>query len=75
MPNRPSTRTGVLVLSVWREEDATLRARITHTPDVLSETRTSVAAGGGVDDICSIVRAWLDSFARGDDSVTGTNLR
>jgi hypothetical protein len=69
MASRPRRRTGVLVLRVWREDDETLRARITHTADVLSGTRTNVAAVG-VDDICGVVRAWLQLFERGDDAVT-----
>jgi hypothetical protein len=59
----------MLVLRVWREEDETLRARITHTLDLLSETQTSSAVVG-VDDICQAVRSWLEVVARGDDSVT-----
>ena len=63
MASRPRRRTGVLVLRVWCEDDETLRARITHTVDVVSETRTNVAAVG-VNDICEVVRAWLQLFER-----------
>jgi hypothetical protein len=69
MASRPRRRTGVLVLRVWCEDDETLRARIMHTLDVVSETRTNVAAAG-VDDICGVVRSWLELFERGDESVT-----
>ena len=70
MSSRPKKRTGVLVLRAWRESGVAVRARITHTADVLSDTQTSVAASG-VDDICEVVRTWLELFERGDDSVTG----
>jgi hypothetical protein len=69
MASRPTRRTGVLVLRVWREGDVGVRARITHTSDVLLDSETSIAVCG-VDHICEVVRAWLELFEHRDDSVT-----
>ena len=55
----------MLVLRVWREEDQELRARITHTSDVLSQTQTMLVASG-VDQICEFVRSWLEHLQRSD---------
>jgi hypothetical protein len=58
----------MLLLRVWRE-DHQLVARILETQDVMTGKQTSRAAAG-IDQICEIVRSWLESVASGDDSVT-----
>jgi hypothetical protein len=69
MQGRSIERASMLVLRVWREEDHELRARITQTPDVLAHSQTTLAASG-VEQICAVVRSWLEQLQRGDASVT-----
>ena len=58
----------MLVLRVWIEAGARagegLRARVTSEQELGSGDRVTVAAAT-VDEIVSIVREWLDSFAAG----------
>ena len=56
--------TAVLLLSVWyeREHPTPLRARITQTGDV-ERPGTSVVAAGTADDICAVVKQWIEAFA------------
>jgi hypothetical protein len=57
-------RTGILLVRVWLEGDRTsgLRARIVRMLDVeRGETLESVA--GSVDEVCDVVRTWLESFS------------
>ena len=67
-------RAALLILRLWteREDPGTLRARITHTRDLAfpGQTRT---ASGSPDDICAIVKDWLDGIAGSsvDDSTFG----
>jgi hypothetical protein len=67
-------RAALLILRLWteREDPGTLRARITHTRDLAlpGQTRT---ASGSPDDICAVVRDWLEAIARpsGDDGTFG----
>jgi hypothetical protein len=59
-------RTGVLVLSAWVEAhgDNGLRVRITETaPDGAAQVTSRAAAT--VDDVCSLVRSWLEELLRG----------
>jgi hypothetical protein len=50
----------MLVLRVWCEGgDGRLRARITDSSDVFSGEQRTLAAGG-VDEICAVVREWLE---------------
>ena len=49
----------MLVLRVWSEADGRLRARITDSNDVFSGERRTLAAVG-VDEICTVVRTWLE---------------
>jgi hypothetical protein len=52
----------VLVIRVWKENRAPLRARLTHILDSGSgEEATAVAET--VDGVCAAVRAWLGVFA------------
>jgi hypothetical protein len=61
-------RSSVIVLTVWTEssDPHDLRARVAAVvAEELREDRESFAASG-VDDVCARLRAWLESFARGD---------
>jgi hypothetical protein len=71
MQRRPTERTSLLVLRMWREDGGELRARITQTPDVLAHAQTTVVASGP-DQICRIVCSWVEELARGDVSVTNS---
>jgi hypothetical protein len=59
-------RSGVLVLRVWVEYNpvVTLRARITQSMGEEGEA-SSVTVAAGVDDVCAVVRVWLEEFAAG----------
>jgi hypothetical protein len=62
-------RTAVLVIRAWAERSAEnpLRARITQTLDISTETSVQKIAGSEAE-VISIVRAWLREFkAAGDD--------
>ena len=66
--NRRVPRTepaAVLVLSVWRESDASddLRARIMYTTEASKPVTRAVA--GTVDDVCGAVRDWIVSQVAG----------
>ena len=50
----------VIVIRMWREGDA-VRARITHTRDVVNADPTSEAIGS-VEEIIQIVRDRIESF-------------
>jgi len=74
--NEPAPyRSGVLILRLWVEANhATgLRARITQMLDT-SRTEHSVAVAASADDICAIVKDWVEAFAdpsgNGDGTVT-----
>jgi hypothetical protein len=56
-------RTGVLVVRVWMEGDAPLRARLTATDDLSAPVQEESAASG-VDEIVAAVRGWLERFVR-----------
>jgi hypothetical protein len=49
----------MLVLRVWSEADGRLRARITDSNDVFSGEQRTLAAVGA-EEICTVVRAWLE---------------
>jgi hypothetical protein len=59
-----SSRSGVLVIRVWPEDEdgAGLRARITMLSDPQSEDTTAAIAAGR-DAIVAHVQSWLDEFA------------
>jgi hypothetical protein len=66
---RDNVCSSVIVLTVWVEGDDPndLRARFAvATSDAAGEGRESFAACG-IDGICVRLRAWLETFARGDD--------
>jgi hypothetical protein len=54
-------RVGVLVIRIWLEAGSGPRARITATFDILNEVPTIVTASS-VEEVCSIVREWLQDF-------------
>ena len=68
-------RSGVLILRLWIEANHAkgLRARITQMLDT-ARTEQSVAVAASANDICAIVKDWVDAFAApssdGDGSVT-----
>lgn len=68
-------RTGVVVIRAWTEShQEPLRAVITSTLDV-SRREHSVTTAKTVDEICAVVRRWLEEFLTAevddrDDSVT-----
>jgi hypothetical protein len=54
----------VLTIRAWREgEDHRLRARLLVATDVSGEIKTTELASS-VDEVCSIVRTWLDEIVR-----------
>ena len=60
------TKAGVLTIRAWREgEDHRLRARLLLATDVTGEVRTTEVASS-VDEVCSIVRTWLDDIMSND---------
>jgi hypothetical protein len=61
-----------MVIRVWVERDAAapLRARVTRTLDI-DNREEIVSVASGVEEVCAIMRAWLDEFLR-DGAVTGT---
>lgn len=63
MKTPTADRTGVLILRLWIEanHETGLRARITQTLDTMS-TEHSVAVASSTEDICSVVRSWVDEF-------------
>ena len=63
-------RTAVLVLRVWTSDGEALRARIVTSEDVTRGGERSVAATE-VDDICAIIRGWLEPLARQAGTPTG----
>jgi hypothetical protein len=60
------TTAGVLTIRAWREgEDHRLRARLLLATDVTGEVKTAEVASS-VDEVCSIVRTWLDDMLSSD---------
>jgi hypothetical protein len=72
-------RTGLLILRVWLHPDQResaspqLAATITTTFDLSTRTEETDAFAGSVDEVATVVRRWIDAFAReasGDDALT-----
>lgn len=63
MDARSPDRTGVLILRLWAEasHETGLRARITKTLGP-SATEQPVAVAASADDICTVVRDWIEAF-------------
>lgn len=54
-------RSGVLVVTAWIEgEDQHLRARVTRKDSVVDQQPESTAMATSVDEVCDIVRKWLE---------------
>lgn len=64
MKSQTSDRTGVLIVRLWIEanHEHGLRARITRTLDTMV-TEHAVAVVSSADDICSVVKQWVEDFA------------
>jgi hypothetical protein len=59
----------VLIVRAWRDSsETTVRCRILLSDDVLTGTQRSVAASG-TDEVCAVVREWLEDVASRDASV------
>lgn len=63
MKTQTTDRTGVLILRLWIEtnHETGLRARITQTLDSTA-TEQPIAIAATADDICSIVKKWVQAF-------------
>ena len=57
-------RTGALVVRLWIEanHETGMRARITQTLDTMA-TEQSVATASSADEICTVVKEWVEDFA------------
>lgn len=64
MKTQTPDRTGMLILRLWveRKHEKGLRARITQTLDTAT-TEQPVAVAATPDDICLIVKQWVQTFA------------
>jgi hypothetical protein len=61
-------RTGALAIRAWTEgEPKSLRVRITRTLDVSRRESESTAAAS-IDDVCAVVRRWLEEYVAVTDS-------
>ena len=71
MASPPGERTAVFVIRAWIEgEPPSLRTRMTRTFDVTAANETTEASAS-VDEVCSIVRRWLEQLQEpGDGRVT-----
>lgn len=69
-------RSGVLIVRLWIEANHQqgLRARITQTLDTMTGEE-SVAVGASADDICAVVKQWVEDFARPGSSSGNGHLR
>jgi hypothetical protein len=63
MKRQSLDRTGVLIVRLWIEanHERGLRARITQTLDTTA-TEQSVAVAASADDICVVVKRWVEDF-------------
>lgn len=63
MTRSSSDRSGVLILRLWVETSHPhgLRARITQSLDSMAGEE-SVAVASSADDICVVVKRWVDDF-------------
>ena len=62
-------RTGIMLVRLWIEANhpSGLRARITQTLDTTT-TEHSVVVGASADDICEVVKRWVDTFFHEHDT-------
>lgn len=73
MKFKTKDRIGVLIVRLWMEphHKTGLRARITKTHDT-SSADLSVAAGASAEDICTVVKEWVDGFADPTSSISNS---
>jgi len=64
MKTQATDRTGMLIVRLWIEpnHERGLRARITQTLDATA-IEHSIAVAASVDDICAVVKLWVEDFA------------
>jgi len=55
-------RVGVLVVRVWSERDAQIRARITSSTDIL-RAEPQVKAASTIEGIYAVIQEWFERFA------------
>ena len=68
MPRSSNDRGGFLLVRLWIEgetEDPAFRARLTYRPDAMV-SEDEMASAATVDQVCEVVRAWVEAFRRGD---------
>lgn len=72
---KSADRTGVLILRLWVEGNPSdgFRARITQSLDA-SETERAVAMAGSSDDVCNVVREWINAFVTRTDALPSEPL-
>jgi hypothetical protein len=64
MPRSSADRGGFLLVRLWIEgeiQDPAFRARLTYRPDA-TVSEEEVASAATVDQVCEVVRGWLDTF-------------
>ena len=64
MPRSSADRGGFLLVRLWIEgesQDAAFRARLTYHPDA-TVSEEKVASAATVDQVCEVVRGWVDAF-------------
>ena len=66
--------TGLLIVRIWKESPADVRARITGVIDVGAETRR-VTIARGVHGVEEAVRSWLEEFMSAAASSPGPEGR
>jgi hypothetical protein len=64
VPRSSVDRGGFLLVRLWMGEGDGFRARLTYRPD--AATHEEVASAATVEQVCDVVRAWVDAFQLGD---------
>jgi hypothetical protein len=65
----PPERTAVLIVRAWRESpEGTVRCRIVLSDDISMAAQRSLAASG-TEEVCAIVRDWLEGVSACDAPV------
>ena len=69
MPPAAPPATGVLVVRAWLENPPTapLRAVVTTVDDLSGDEPPSKSTVASVDEVCQLVRAWLQSLQEAGD--------
>jgi hypothetical protein len=69
MTRSSAHRGGFLLMRLWIEgeiQDPALRARLTYRPDA-TVSEEEVTSAATVDQVCEVVRGWLDTFLLSSD--------